>query len=367
MNWNNNNKPNVEINLEDIFKRIFGGGSNGGDGQKSQSKIIFFIALLIIAFIGVRSSFYQIQTDESGVLTRFGKYQTTKTPGLHFKLPFGVDKVYKVKTTILHQETFGFTSVNQTRSKFNSPSLFNYSKLSSYRRDDGAEASMLTGDLNVIEVKWVVLYKISDPKAYLFNIANPEKNIRDISQATMRQVVGDRMVGTVMHNFSEVEFEVKTIMQKVLDTYNMGVVIQEIKVQSVEPPEVVRPAFNEVNAAKQEQERDINLAEKERNRIIPRARGRAEQEISEAKGYATAIVNRAEGDANRISALLKEYESAPKVTKVRLYYDLIQHVLRNTTGLTVIDPDLKGIMPIYNDNKMSNKTLATLEAEAQNE
>lgn len=367
MNWNKN-KPDIEVNIEDIFKRFFGGGSGGGGAQKSQSKIILFIALAIIAFIGIKSSFYQIQTDESGVVARFGKYQTTKSPGLHFKLPFGIDRVFKIKTTILHQETFGFSPSNLSKSNnFNSSSLFNYSKLSSYRRDDAEEASMLTGDLNVIEVKWVVLYKISDPKAYLFNVANPEKNIRDISQATMRRVVGDRIVGTVMHNFSEVEYEVKTIMQSVLDIYDMGVSIQEVKVQSVEPPEVVRPAFNEVNAAKQEQERDINLAEKERNRIIPRAKGRAEQTISEAKGYATAIINRAEGDASRISALLKEYQTAPEVTKVRLYYDLIQHVLRSVTGLTVIDPELKGILPVYSNDKLSTKTLATIEAEALNE
>lgn len=362
MNWNKN-KPDVDINIDDFFKRFFGGGGSSGNNNATT---ILIIAILIIAFIGVRSAFYQIQTDESGVLTRFGKYVSTKSPGLHFKLPFGIDSVYKIKTTILHQETFGFGDINKSSSRFRTTSLFDYSKLSSYNRDNNAEASMLTGDLNVIEVKWVVLYKISNPKAYLFNAAHPEKNIRDISQATMRRVVGDRTVGTVMHNFSEVEFEVKALMQEILDTYDMGVQIQEVKVQSVEPPEVVRPAFNQVNAAKQEQERDINLAEKERNRIIPRARGRAEQKISEAKGYATAVVNRATGDASRISALLKEYKSAPKVTKVRLYYDLIEHVLKNVSGVTVIDPELKGIIPVYS-NQATGKTLATIEQEALNE
>jgi membrane protease subunit HflK len=355
---NYNKKPDIEINLGDIWKRF----QSGSDGSKSNKPIYLVIGLLIV--FGITSSFYQVQTDEQAVVLRFGKYTKTEGPGLRFKLPFGIDKVSKVKTTVLHQETFGFTPTGKDSSTSYGSNIL-YSRYSSYRRDDHEESSMLTGDLNVIDVKWVVLYKIADPKAYLFNLWNPEKNIRDISQTTMRRVVGDRMVSRVMHNFSEVEVEVKSIMQSILDSYQMGVSIQEVKLQSVEPPEVVRPAFNEVNAAKQDQERDINLAEKMRNSVIPKAKGTAEQNISEAKGYAEATLNRAKGDAERISALLTEYEKAPEVTRLRIYYDFIEQMLKNLNALTIVDPKLKGIMPVY--NSAENESLKQALTAAQKE
>ena len=329
------NKPEVP------FKNIF----------DNPASMIGFGLLFLIGF-GIYSSFYTVQTDERAVVTRFGKYKDTRMPGLQFKLPYGVDKIYIIKTSIM-QEEFGFQApANRSIKKF-------YMPRSRVRRNYDEESLILTGDLNVADVEWVVHYKIVDPKNFIFKVRDPIKNIRDISQATMRRVVGDRTVNEVLNvGRSEIADEAKILTQEILDKYEMGIQIEGVKLQDVNPPESVKPSFNEVTAAKQEQEQVINIAERKRNSVIPKALGEKERKISEAKGYSKAITNRAEGDVIRFTKMIQEYEAAPEVTRTRLYLETLEEVMEKMDALTFIDPNIKGVLPIYSEKqalKFNNK------------
>ena len=302
-------------------------------GTKYLGPIIIFLVLLT----GIRTSFYTVDPDEEAVIIRFGRYIGTAGPGLHFKVPFGVDDVLLVKIKRVLQQEFGFRtkSVQSERTSY-SPSNF----------DD--ESLMVTGDLNVADVEWVVQYQISDPFKYLFQTSLPERNIRDVSESIMRRVVGDRLVTDVLTTGRvEIASEASELMQSVLDKYDMGVKLVTVKLQDVNPPEVVKKSFNEVNEAKQEQEKVINQAEEEYNKVIPEARGKAEQLVSEAEGYAKSLVNRAKGDAAQFESQLKEYKRAPAITRRRIYLETMSNVLKNVKDLTVVDPKVKGLLPIF--------------------
>jgi modulator of FtsH protease HflK len=291
--------------------------------------------ILLISF--VTSSFYTVEPDEEAVVIRLGKYLATNPPGLHFKLPMGVDKVIKVKTTKVHQAEFGFrtSNVNTRVTQYSTGNFDN-------------ESLMLTGDLNVADVEWVVQFRISDPFKFLFKTSTPEKNIRDVSEAIMRRVVGDRLVTEVLTTGrAEISAEAKVLMQEVLNKYDIGITIVTVKLQDVNPPKLVQPSFNLVNSAKQEQEKIINQAEKEYNKIIPEARGKAEKLLSEAEGYAAAIVNNAHGDTVKFLQILKEYNRAPAITKKRIYIETMEELFTRLEKITIIDPKVKGLLPVF--------------------
>lgn len=331
-------------------KKIKPAATGGGGDPFSQffenPMALVIIVVIFFVSIGAFSSFYRVHTQERAVVTRLGKYLKTSEPGLHFKIPFGVDRVFKEETTVIQEETFGFLSSEGSDSKrnpFYASTSYGYKQ-----RNTEAESSMLTGDLNVADVKWVVQFRISDLQLYLFNVRDPRKNIRDVSEAVMRRVVGDMSVQDVItQGRVSIEDRAKVLTQEILDHYGIGVEIVELKLQDVNPPEKVKPAFNEVNSAKQEQEQAINMAEAERNRIIPETRGKAEQAISNAQGYALEVVNQAKGDAVKFEQILTEYKKAPEITRIRLYLDLMRDLLKRTEGVTVVDPSVKGVLPIY--------------------
>lgn len=294
--------------------------------------------LFVLAFLA--TSFYTVQPDEEAVVLRFGKYVGTYPPGLHFKIPLGVDQVEKVKTRKVHQLEFGFRS-----------SAVPGARQHSSRRYKN-ESLMLTGDLNVAEVEWVVQYQIADPFKFLFHAAEPEINIRDISESAMRRVVGDRLVNDVLTiGRVEIANDAKDVLQEILDHYDIGVHIVTVRLQDVNPPEVVRPSFNDVNSARQEQERIINQAEREYNQVVPKARGQAEQMISEAEGFAQAVVNRAQGDVAKFNALYREYRRAPRVTRTRIYLETMEEILANIEDFTVVDSQIKGLLPVFQQMK----------------
>lgn len=297
-----------------------------------------FLIVFIILFFSAMSSFYTVGPDEEAVVIRLGKYHESAQPGLHFKLTLGIDSVYLIQTTKIHQLEFGFRTVStaQRRTRYAQKGF-----------DD--ESLMLTGDLNVADVEWVVQYKISDPFKYLFKTAEPIQNLRDISESIMRRVVGDQLVTDVITiKRREVADEAKELMQKTVDKYDFGVFIVSVKLQDVNPPEIVKPSFNELNAAKQEQEKLINEAEERYNKVIPEARGKALKVISKAEGYAAALVNRSKGDAQKFKEIAKEYKRSPKVTKRRLYLETMENVLKKVERIEIVDPDIKGLLPIYN-------------------
>lgn len=326
MSFQQSGGPDLSRDIQEFFESVL-----------NHPKILLYAFGLLVVVIGIYTSFYTIQPDEEGVVLRFGRYSSTSMPGLHLKLPFGIDQTTKVKTKLILQEEFGFRtqSVSGRRTSYNESGL-------------GGESLMLTGDLNVADVEWITQFQIAEPQKFLFNIRDPIRNIRDISEAVMRRVVGDRLVNDVLTvGRTEIAAEAKTLTQDIFDTYDMGVRVVSIKLQDVNPPGPVKPSFNTVNEAKQEQEQAINQAEKHYNKIIPEARGRAEQKVAEAEGFAAAILNRAKGDAERFGAMLTSYQKAPQVTRDRMYIETLEKVLARLNTITVVDPEVKGLLPIF--------------------
>lgn len=304
---------------------------------KKGSKLLIPILSILFVIGAVRTSFYTVEPGEEAVIIRFGKYLGTSQPGLHFKLPLGIDTVTLVKTKRVLQQEFGF------RTRSSSGRITTYDN-----KDLDIESLMLTGDLNVADVEWVVQYQISDPFKYLFQTSSPESNIRDVSESIMRRVVGDRLVTDVLTTGRvEISSEAKVLMQDILDKYDMGVKIVTVKLQDVNPPNIVKKSFNEVNAAKQEQEKVINKAEESYNRVIPEARGKAEKLISEAEGIAKAQINEAQGDAEKFRSILKEYKSAKQITRKRIYLETMDKILKKVKDITVVDASVKGVLPVF--------------------
>jgi membrane protease subunit HflK len=292
--------------------------------------ILIGVVILFLAF----SSWYTVQPEETAVIQRFGRVIRTAGPGLHFKIPFGVETARRIPTARVLKEEFGFrTQAAGRRAQFR-------------RGDFSSESLMLTGDLNVIDVQWIVQYRIADPARYLFELREPRDAFRDIAEAIMRRVVGNRLGSDVLTvGRVGVASEVKEEMQKILSNYKTGIKLVTVELQDVTPPDPVKPAFNEVNEARQDLERMVNQAQEQANKIIPKARGEAKQTVSEAQGYATERINRAQGEATRFRAVLKEYQRAPEVTRRRLYLEAMSEILPKAKGLYIVDSEQKALVP----------------------
>lgn len=344
--WNPTNggqQPSLEESLRQIREKWKGRQMKGGSGTFFSSIIVFAVIALV-----AWTSWFTVQPEQTGVVQRFGAVNRTADPGLHFKLPFFIETVKLVPTARVLKEEFGFRTAAVTPGE-----RTRYSAGSSYQ----GESLMLTGDLNVIDVQWIVQYRIQDPIAYLFNVRDTQKTIRDITEAIMRRAVGNRLGSAVLTTARvEIASEAKEEIQTILSDYECGVRLVTVELQDVTPPDPVKPAFNEVNESRQDKERTINQAQEQANREIPKARGVAEQSISEAQGYATERVNRAEGEANRFEAILAQYRSAPQVTRRRLYLEAMGEYLKGVKGIYVVDEDQKALVPwIGLDSGMSPK------------
>lgn len=317
--------------LEDDLKALF---------KKLPSGLSFaLIPILLIIVWAIFSSFYTVQPEQQAVVKRFGAVVEVSDPGLHFKLPFGIDKVQRVASARVLKQEFGFRSVSQRGSE-----ATRYSE-----QDFSGESLMLTGDLNVIEVEWVVQYRIQDPIKFLYQQREPDTTLRDISESVMRRVVGNRL-GSEVLTVGRVEIAqvARDEIQGIMDLYDSGLHIITVELQDVVPPRAVRPAFNEVNEARQERERMINEATKRANQQIPRAEGEAQRLISEAEGYATARVNRSYGETARFSAMLKEYATVPEVTRARLYLETMAEILPSVGQVIMVQEDQVGPLPLMN-------------------
>lgn len=289
------------------------------------------------AVVAVLTSYYQVEPDEVGVVLRLGQHVGVSGPGPHFRLPFGIEQVHKVPVQRQLKAEFGFRTTLagvETRYRTESAEL-------------QRESLMLTGDLNVAVVEWTVQYKISDPVQYLFKVRNVEETLRNLSEAAMRFAVGDHSVNEVLTTGRQkIASETKVLLQELANRYETGVDIQQVVLQDVNPPDPVKPSFNEVNQAIQEKERAINEARAELNKEIPRARGEAEQAVSAAEGYAIARVNQAKGEANRFLAIHAEYKKAPDVTRRRMYLETVAEVLAKAGQKVIVDDSSKGVTPI---------------------
>ena len=300
-------------------------------------RIIVLGAGLIVALIALFTVYYQVEPDEVGVVQRFGAYVRTTQPGPHFKLPFFVETVTKVPVLRQLKVEFGFrTAKAARRSEFEEPSS-----------ETRAESLMLTGDLNVANVEWIVQFRVKEPRQYLFHVRDVPGTFRDMSEAAMREVVGDHSVDEVLTIGREaIALQAKQELQRLCDLYGIGLEVQQLVLQDVNPPDPVKPAFNEVNQAIQEKERAINDAWAEYNRTVPLAKGQAEQMARAAEGYAVERVNNAEGDARRFEALLAESSRAPAVTRRRLYLEALMQILPKVGRKIVLDDKAKGILPL---------------------
>ena len=283
------------------------------------------------------TAWFTVQPEETGIVQRLGKVVRTAGPGLHFKLPLGVETARLVPTARVLKEEFGFRTLAAVPGE-----KTRYDPSGSYKD----ESLMLTGDLNVIDVQWIVQYRIEDPIRYLFQVRDTPKTIRDTTEAIMRRAVGNRLGSDVLTTGRvAVASEAKDEIQKVLTDYECGVRLVTVELQDVTPPDTVKPAFNEVNESRQDKERTINKAQEQANREIPKARGVAVQRVSEAEGYALERVNRAQGEAIRFEAILGEYREAPKVTRRRLYLEAMTGFLKDTKALYIVDQDQKAMVP----------------------
>lgn len=297
--------------------------------------VAIVIGIIILGF----STVFTVKANQRAVILRFGKYMETVEPGLHFKLPFGIDKVYAGEVKRIYNEEFGYRTLRSGRE-----SMIDYN----FR---GAQevSLMLTGDRNCAEVHWVVRYKIKNLKEYLFNVRNVKSTIRDVSEAVMRRLIGDRSIDEVLTiGRRDIEDIAEGEIETLLDLYGCGIDVQAVNLKGVNPPAQVKDAFDAVNKAVQMRDQITNEAEGKRNKVIPAAMGKKEQAISEAEGYKIRRINEATGDTKAFLAVWKEYEKAKDVTRRRLYLETMAKVIPKCGEVYIIDEDQKGILPILN-------------------
>lgn len=301
---------------------------------------MFIIILILLAIFFGSSTVFKIEYDEVGVIQRFGKYVRTNQPGLNFKLPTGIEKLTKVRVTHVYKEEFGFRSARaDARERFSSGS------------ENINVSLMLTGDLNVAIVPWIVQYRIKDPFNYLFKVRDVNRLLVDMSEAAMRLVVGDRSVNEVINKRNEIAVEAREVLQKEMDNAESGIHIVTIEMKKTNVPGPVQPSFNEVNQAVQEKETLIYQAKEDYNKAVPAARGEAERTLKGAEGYALDRVNRAKGDASRFKAMYAEYAKAKDVTKRRLYLEMLRELFPKLGEKFIIDADQKNLLPLLNLGK----------------
>lgn len=298
------------------------------------ARVLRWLIPVVLIFWGILSTYYTVPANSVGVILRFGKFSSIQPPGLHFKLPFGIDELNIVADKRQLKLEFGFTTPGATNP--NQPS-----------DDPQREKSMVTGDLNAALVEWVVQYRIGDPQLYLFHARDPELTLRDLSEATMREIIGDRTVDEVI-TVGRQEIESKTLdrLRELVTEYQLGLTVDQLQLNNVNPPREVQASFNEVNKAQQERENMINVANGEYNKVVPRAKGEAEQKISEAEGYKLKRVNEAMGDVTAFTAVLAEYLKAPDVTRARLYLETMAKVLPSVRQKTIVDEKVTQLLPL---------------------
>ncbi len=298
---------------------------------------IGFVILGILALIFLSTSFYIVDQTEEAVITRFGRYLTTTGPGMHYKLPFGIDKHYPVKTRVVQTEQFGFRTIKSGINTVYSNETF------------PEESTMLTGDLNIVEVEWIIQYRIVDPRAWLFNVNEKTNTLRDVSRSVINMLVGDRTILDVIGpERTNIEVEGTKLMNETFNKYGLGIEVIAVKLQNIVPPKGVQEAFEDVNKAIQDMNRLINEGKEAYNAEIPKAQGQAAQQVQVAQGYATERINKANGDVARFNSVYEEYRKAPDVTRKRLYYEMIEEVFQNQSGTTLIDRRFQNFLPMKN-------------------
>ena len=307
----------------------------GSSGQRITPKLMVGVLAFLFVAVMLISSIFIVDQKEEGVVLRFGKFNRLVEPGLHFKLPFGIERKYRVPTQMVLKEEFGFRTV-----KAGITTIYE-------ERDFPNESIMLTGDLNIVDVEWIIQYRINDPVKWLFEVENPRKTIRDISQSVINLLIGDRAILDVIGaERANIETQGQEMMNYLFDRYGIGIRITTVKLQNIVPPKgSVQAAFEDVNKAIQDRSGLINEGKQAYNEAIPKAKGEAEQLVQQAEGYAIERVNRAEGDVARFLNVLSEYRKNPEVTRTRLYYEMFEEVFKEKEGTDLVDKNLSNFVP----------------------
>ncbi|MDR1868966.1 MAG: FtsH protease activity modulator HflK [Treponema sp.] len=302
---------------------------------KLSPKMLGVLAVGILLLIFMGTSVFIVDQAEEAVITRFGKYYITRGPGLQFKLPFGIDRNYTVNVKAVQTAQFGFSTVK--------------SGIASTYASKTRESTMLTGDLNIVEVEWIIQYRITDSRAWVFNVMEKERTISDVSRSVINMLAGDRAIMDIMSpERSAIEIAGADLMNETFKSYGLGINVIAVKLQNIDPPAGVRQAFDDVNKAIQDMNRLINEGMQVYNEEIPKARGEAERVVLVAQGYASERVNRAKGDVARFNSVYDEYRRAPEVTRQRLYYEMVEEVFKDDEGMTIVDRNLRNFLPMMN-------------------
>ncbi len=309
--------PNIDELIrkgQDKFRNTFGGGGSRGGGRG------MFLMILMMFLVGyLYAAFYKVQPDEAGVVLRFGKWIETKGTGLHFHFP-PIDQVIIPKVTAVNKIDVGFGGGKKER-------------------------QMLTGDENIVDVQYSILWRIKDPARFLFNLEQREQSIKAVSESAMREVVARTAIQQIMTSERlEIEIEVRGIMQSVLDSYEAGIEITQIKMDTVSPPSQVSEAFNDVQKAEADRDKTINEAKKYQNKIVPTARGQAERMNQEAEAYKARAITKAEGESARFLSVYEQYKLAKDVTRRRLYLETMERILSNTDKV-ILENENSGVLP----------------------
>jgi membrane protease subunit HflK len=298
--------------------------------------VLILVALVVLG--GGLSTFFQVNATEQAVVTRLGRYNRTVGPGLQFKMPFGIEQQYTVPTEVIQSMQFGYRVLES-----GVDTVFD-------TREYEEESSMLTGDVNIVDVEWAVQFRIVDPRQWLFNMEDPEQTISDISKSVINRLVGDRSLDSVLTDArQEISVLARDEMNEILQSYELGVNITTVELKNTAPPTgQVEEAFKDVQDAQQDMERSINEGQQALNTEIPKARGEREQAILAARGYATRRINEAQGDVARFISVLGEYRNDPNTTRTRLYFEMMEEVFSDAEGTTLVDKDLSNFIPLLN-------------------
>ena len=300
---------------------------------KGTTIVVVLAAIAVIVFLS--TSFIIVDQTENAVITTFGKYSKTLGAGLHYKLPFGIQKAYLVQTKVIQTEAFGFRTLKAGKVTQYSDKTF------------PDESTMLTGDLNIVDVEWIIQYKIVDPKAWLFDVADRASTIRDISQSVISRLVGDRTIlGVIGADRQTIQDNAVILMNQIFSKYGLGIAVTQVQLQNIVPPAGVQAAFEDVNKAIQDMNRLINEGREAYNMEIPKAKGQADQTLEIAQGYATERINMAKGDVARFASVLTEYRKAPDVTRRRLYYEMVDQVFAGQKDVELIDKNFNNLLPL---------------------
>jgi membrane protease subunit HflK len=298
---------------------------------------VWIAAILLGLFVvaGIGTTIYTVEAESEGVVLRFGKFLETVEPGLHYKLPLGIDSVTVIPTRRQLKLEFGFATSGYTTNPIQAG------------QNPDQEKSMVTGDLNAALVDWVVQYRIEDPRQYLFDVRSPGETLRDLSEAAMREVIGDRTVDELITiGRQDIEIEALARMQELSKRYHLGIRVDQVQLKNVNPPNQVQASFNEVNRAQQDRENAINIANGDYNKAVPKAKGEADQTIRGAEGYRFKRVNEAEGDVAAFNAVLQQYVKAPEITRTRLYLETMGEILPDVGQKIIVDDSLRQLLPI---------------------